>query len=124
VARLRPDEAMTTPRQWSRGMTLVARKLVPADACIRRDLNGSLATGLPNALKSRRDRAAFSEGTEVDAKGDDNADVAAEINKQAEAPLLVLDGAWGVLLSRSGLSDADFRGEQFAEPSPRIGEQP
>jgi 5-methyltetrahydrofolate--homocysteine methyltransferase len=41
-------------------------------------------------------------------------DVAAEIRKQAEERILVLDGAWGVLLQSSGLSEADFRGERFS----------
>ncbi len=42
-------------------------------------------------------------------------DVAAEITKIAEERILVLDGAWGVLLQSSGLSEADFRGERFAD---------
>ena len=42
-------------------------------------------------------------------------DVAAEIRQQAEERILVLDGAWGVLLQSSGLSEADFRGERFAD---------
>ena len=41
-------------------------------------------------------------------------DVAAEIRKLAEERILVLDGAWGVLLQNRGLSEADFRGERFA----------
>jgi 5-methyltetrahydrofolate--homocysteine methyltransferase len=42
-------------------------------------------------------------------------DVAAEIRKAAEERILVLDGAWGVLLQNRGLTEADFRGEQFAD---------
>ena len=41
-------------------------------------------------------------------------DTAAEIRKLAEERILVLDGAWGVLLQGRGLSEADFRGERFA----------
>jgi 5-methyltetrahydrofolate--homocysteine methyltransferase len=41
-------------------------------------------------------------------------DVAAEIRTLAEERILVLDGAWGVLLQGRGLSEADFRGERFA----------
>jgi 5-methyltetrahydrofolate--homocysteine methyltransferase len=42
-------------------------------------------------------------------------DIAAEIRKLAEERILVLDGAWGVLLQGRGLSEADFRGERFAD---------
>src|SRR4051795_10146071 len=41
-------------------------------------------------------------------------DVATEITKLAEERILVLDGAWGVLLQNRGLNEADFRGERFA----------
>jgi 5-methyltetrahydrofolate--homocysteine methyltransferase len=41
-------------------------------------------------------------------------DVAAEIRKLAEERILVLDGAWGVLLQGRGLSEEEFRGERFA----------
>jgi 5-methyltetrahydrofolate--homocysteine methyltransferase len=41
-------------------------------------------------------------------------DVAANIREAARERILVLDGAWGVLLQNRGLSDADFRGERFA----------
>jgi 5-methyltetrahydrofolate--homocysteine methyltransferase len=41
-------------------------------------------------------------------------DVEAEITKTAEERILVLDGAWGVLLQNRGLTEADFRGERFA----------
>src|SRR3954468_13568084 len=40
-------------------------------------------------------------------------DVATEIRKLAEERILVLDGAWGVLLQNRGLTEADFRGERF-----------
>jgi len=42
-------------------------------------------------------------------------DVAAHIREEATERILVLDGAWGVLLQNRGLSDADFRGERFAD---------
>ena len=29
--------------------------------------------------------------------------------------IVVLDGAWGVLLQGSGLTEADFRGDRFAD---------
>ena len=37
-------------------------------------------------------------------------DVATEVRKLAEERILVLDGAWGVLLQNRGLNEADFRG--------------
>src|SRR3954452_2352988 len=40
--------------------------------------------------------------------------VAADIKRIAEERILVLDGAWGVLLQNRGLTEADFRGERFA----------
>jgi 5-methyltetrahydrofolate--homocysteine methyltransferase len=42
-------------------------------------------------------------------------DVATNIREAASERILVLDGAWGVLLQNRGLSDADFRGERFAD---------
>src|SRR3954467_8725355 len=42
-------------------------------------------------------------------------DVATEIRKLAEERILVLDGAWGVLLQNRGLNEADFRGERFKD---------
>jgi 5-methyltetrahydrofolate--homocysteine methyltransferase len=42
-------------------------------------------------------------------------DVAAEIRKAAEERILVLDGAWGVLLQNRGLTEEDFRGDRFAD---------
>jgi len=42
-------------------------------------------------------------------------DVAADIRRIAEERILVLDGAWGVLLQNRGLSEEDFRGARFAE---------
>src|SRR3954451_5953830 len=40
--------------------------------------------------------------------------VADDIRSIAEERILVLDGAWGVLLQSRGLSESDFRGERFA----------
>ena len=40
--------------------------------------------------------------------------VAADIRSLAAERILVLDGAWGVLLQSRGLSESDFRGERFA----------
>jgi 5-methyltetrahydrofolate--homocysteine methyltransferase len=40
--------------------------------------------------------------------------VADDIRRTAQERILVLDGAWGVLLQSRGLSEADFRGERFA----------
>ena len=42
-------------------------------------------------------------------------DVASEIRSIAQERILVLDGAWGVLLQGRGLDEADFRGERFRE---------
>jgi 5-methyltetrahydrofolate--homocysteine methyltransferase len=41
-------------------------------------------------------------------------DVAADIRSLAAERILVLDGAWGVLLQSRGLTESDFRGERFA----------
>src|SRR5690242_21766448 len=41
-------------------------------------------------------------------------DVAADIRRIAAERILVLDGAWGVLLQNRGLTEQDFRGERFA----------
>src|SRR5437899_1372432 len=41
-------------------------------------------------------------------------DVANDIRALAAERILVLDGAWGVLLQNRGLTEADFRGERFA----------
>ena len=41
--------------------------------------------------------------------------VAHEIRRLAEERILVLDGAWGVLLQNRGLNESDFRGERFAD---------
>jgi Methionine synthase I (cobalamin-dependent), methyltransferase domain len=43
--------------------------------------------------------------------------VADEIRRIAEERILVLDGAWGVLLQSRGLTEADFRGERFRDHS-------
>jgi 5-methyltetrahydrofolate--homocysteine methyltransferase len=40
-------------------------------------------------------------------------DVATDIRALASERILVLDGAWGVLLQSRGLTEADFRGERF-----------
>src|ERR1700760_4794027 len=42
-------------------------------------------------------------------------DVAGHIRSLAAERILVLDGAWGVLLQNRGLSEADFRGERFRD---------
>ena len=42
-------------------------------------------------------------------------DVATDIRALASERILVLDGAWGVLLQGRGLTEADFRGERFAD---------
>ncbi|HVU76555.1 MAG TPA: methionine synthase, partial [Gaiellaceae bacterium] len=42
-------------------------------------------------------------------------DAANRIRKLAAERILVLDGAWGVLLQSRGLSEADFRGERFRD---------
>ncbi len=42
-------------------------------------------------------------------------DTAAHIRTLAAERILVLDGAWGVLLQNRGLSEADFRGERFRD---------
>jgi 5-methyltetrahydrofolate--homocysteine methyltransferase len=41
--------------------------------------------------------------------------VAAEITKLAQERILVLDGAWGVLLQGRGLSEDEFRGARFVD---------
>jgi 5-methyltetrahydrofolate--homocysteine methyltransferase len=42
-------------------------------------------------------------------------DVAAEIRRLAEERILVLDGAWGVLLQGSGLTEDEWRGQRFRD---------
>src|SRR5436305_7384794 len=42
-------------------------------------------------------------------------DVAALIRAAAQERILVLDGAWGVLLQNRGLTESDFRGERFGD---------
>ncbi len=51
-------------------------------------------------------------------------DTAAEIRKLAEERILVLDGAWGVLLQSRGLAEADFRGARFADHSRDLRNDP
>src|SRR5215218_6345640 len=41
-------------------------------------------------------------------------DVATEIRQIAQERILVLDGAWGVLLQSRGVSEAEWRGDRFA----------
>jgi len=47
----------------------------------------------------------------------------AALKAAAKERILILDGSWGVLLQGKGLSEADFRGERFAEhPIPVKGD--
>ena len=47
----------------------------------------------------------------------------AALRRIARERILVLDGSWGVMFQREGLSEADFRGDRFAEhPSPLKGD--
>jgi 5-methyltetrahydrofolate--homocysteine methyltransferase len=39
----------------------------------------------------------------------------AALKAAAKERILILDGSWGVMIQREGLSEADFRGERFAE---------
>ena len=39
----------------------------------------------------------------------------ARLRQVARERILVLDGSWGVMIQRRGLTEADFRGERFAE---------
>src|SRR5436190_2609944 len=41
--------------------------------------------------------------------------VAAQLRSLAEQRILVLDGAWGVLLQGSGLTEEEWRGERFRD---------
>jgi len=50
--------------------------------------------------------------------------VADDIRRAAEERILVLDGAWGVLLQGQGLTEADFRGERFANHSRDVRNNP
>ena len=43
------------------------------------------------------------------------ADRIAALHRAAKERILVLDGAWGVMIQRSELSEADFRGERFID---------
>ena len=38
--------------------------------------------------------------------------------------ILVLDGAWGTMLQRAGLEDADYRGERFADHPREVAGDP
>jgi 5-methyltetrahydrofolate--homocysteine methyltransferase len=51
-------------------------------------------------------------------------DTAGEIRRLAQERILVLDGAWGVLLQGRGLTEADFRGERFAGHSRDVKNDP
>ncbi|HEY3962793.1 MAG TPA: methionine synthase [Gaiellaceae bacterium] len=51
-------------------------------------------------------------------------DVADEIRRIAEERILVLDGAWGVLLQNRGLSEEDFRGERFRDHARDVKNDP
>src|SRR5690242_14139170 len=47
----------------------------------------------------------------------------AALKAAAKDRILVLDGAWGVLLQHQGLSEVEFRGERFADhPRPVKGD--
>ncbi|HEY7899787.1 MAG TPA: homocysteine S-methyltransferase family protein [Caulobacteraceae bacterium] len=47
----------------------------------------------------------------------------AALQRAAAERILVLDGSWGVMIQREGLSEAEFRGEAFADhPSPLKGD--
>src|SRR3954451_15857128 len=50
--------------------------------------------------------------------------VADDIRSLAAERILVLDGAWGVLLQSRGLSESDFRGERFASHSRDVKNDP
>ena len=39
------------------------------------------------------------------------------LKTQAERRILLLDGSWGVMIQGYGLSEADFRGQRFADHS-------
>ena len=43
------------------------------------------------------------------------ADRIAALKAAARERILILDGSWGVMIQREGLSEADFRGERFAD---------
>src|SRR5579859_7864815 len=51
-------------------------------------------------------------------------DVAADIRRIASERILVLDGAWGVLLQNRGLTEEDFRGERFASHARDVKNNP
>jgi 5-methyltetrahydrofolate--homocysteine methyltransferase len=39
----------------------------------------------------------------------------AQLRELLEQRIVVLDGAWGTMLQRQGLTDADYRGERFRD---------
>ena len=45
-------------------------------------------------------------------------DVRDRLASLAAERIVILDGAWGVLLQGRGLSEEDFRGERFRDPTP------
>jgi len=47
----------------------------------------------------------------------DRAKANAALTKAARERILVLDGSWGVMIQREGLTEEDFRGERFANHS-------
>lgn len=50
-------------------------------------------------------------------------DAIEELKAAARERILVLDGSWGVMIQREGLSEEDFRGERFlAHPMPLKGD--
>src|SRR5579884_447889 len=51
-------------------------------------------------------------------------DAAHDIRRLAEERILVLDGAWGVLLQNRGLTEGDFRGARFATHSRDVKNDP
>src|SRR3954470_10630074 len=51
-------------------------------------------------------------------------DTAAQIRALAAERILVLDGAWGVLLQNRGLTESDFRGERFASHARDVKNDP
>ena len=53
--------------------------------------------------------------TRPDTDAEPQADVRAELSRLLDQRILLLDGAMGTMIQRRGLSEADFRGERFAE---------
>jgi 5-methyltetrahydrofolate--homocysteine methyltransferase len=55
-------------------------------------------------------------GQSIGGFGDRGARIAA-LKAAARERILILDGSWGVMIQRHGLTEADFRGERFADHS-------